>query len=145
MKIWYKIALLIAWMGLIFLFSNEVADSSSERSGAIVDVIARSVSWSQDILTFLTRKAAHMFIYFVLGVLMFNVVKEFPLSKKRAVLLSVLFVMLYAITDEFHQTFVPGRSAELRDVLIDTTAGAVGVMIYYIAAKFHLRSTSKAE
>lgn len=145
MKIWYKIALLIAWMGLIFLFSNEVADSSSERSGAIVDVIARSVSWSQDILTFLTRKAAHMFIYFALGILMFNVVKEFPLSKKRAVLLSVLFVMLYAITDEFHQSFVPGRSAELRDVLIDTTAGMVGVLIYYFVATIRLQNISKTQ
>ena len=92
---------------------------------------------------FLTRKAAHIFIYFILGILMFNVVKDFPLSKKRVVLLSILLVLLYAVTDEFHQSFVPGRSAELRDVLIDTTAGVVGAMIYYFMAKFDLRSVPK--
>lgn len=143
MKMWHKIVLLIAWMGVIFMFSNEIADSSSERSGAIVEVISRSVSWSQDILTFLTRKAAHIFIYFVLGIVAFNVVKDFPLSKKRAVLVSVLFVVLYATTDEFHQSFVPGRSAELRDVLIDTTAGAMGTLVYFCATAFRRSNASK--
>lgn len=40
------------------------------------------------------------------------------------------FVLLYAVSDEFHQRFVPGRSSEVRDVMIDTTAGVVGVGIY---------------
>ena len=136
--------LLAAWMLAIFLFSNEVADSSSARSGVIVEFISQSVSWSQDLLTFLTRKAAHIFIYFVLGLLTFNVVKDFRLSKKRVVLLSVVFVMLYAVTDEFHQMFVPGRSAELRDVLIDTVAGAAGILLYYFVTKLRSRNSSKA-
>lgn len=139
----FALLLLITWMGVIFMFSNEIADSSSERSGVIVEVISRSVSWSQDILTFLTRKAAHIFIYFVLGVLAFNVAKDFRISNKRAVMLSVVFVILYAITDEFHQSFVPGRSAELRDVLIDTVAGAMGALIYFCATVFRRSDTSE--
>ena len=135
--------LLSTWMVVIFMLSNEVADSSSERSGVIVEVISRSVSWSQDILTFLTRKAAHIFIYFVLGILMFNVARDFRISNKRAVMLSVVFVMLYAITDEFHQSFVPGRSAELRDVLIDTVAGAMGTLVYFCATAFRRSNASK--
>ena len=135
--------LLSTWMVVIFMLSNEVADSSSERSGVIVEVISRSLSWSQDVLTFLTRKVAHIFIYFVLGILMFNVAMDFRISNKHAVMLSVVFVMLYAITDEFHQSFVPGRSAELRDVLIDTTAGAMGALIYFYATVFRRSDTSK--
>ncbi|MDB5163077.1 MAG: hypothetical protein JWN28_684, partial [Candidatus Saccharibacteria bacterium] len=47
------------------------------------------------------------------------------------IFLSILFVGFYAISDEFHQLFVPGRSGEMRDVLIDTTAGALAVCILY--------------
>jgi VanZ family protein len=140
MKTLYKFALLLAWMLLIFLFSSEVANSSSARSDVIVQIVSQSISWPQDILTFLIRKAAHIFIYFVLGVLMINVVKDFTPTTRRAVLLSILCVMLYAVSDELHQLFIPGRSAELRDVLIDTAAGSVGVGLYIVLSKIHKNS-----
>ena len=47
-------------------------------------------------------------------------------------LLFVYFVLVYALSDEFHQLFVPGRSGELRDVMIDTAAGVVGVCLAYL-------------
>lgn len=141
MKIAYKYLLIIIWMIVIFLLSNEVSNTSSGRSGAIVDILANSlhVSLPQEILTFLTRKAAHIIAYFILGVLAFNVVRTYGLSTKCAILLSILFALTYAISDEIHQLFVPGRSGEVRDVLIDTCASAVGVYAYYF---LHKRRTS---
>lgn len=127
-----KYLLLLAWALVIFYLSSEGHDASSGRSDGIVVVLQQwGASWPQDVLSFLTRKAAHTVAYFVFGVLMFNVVRSYPGSSRRAVLWSVLFVLLYAASDEFHQLFVPGRSAELRDILIDTTAGTLGVLTHW--------------
>jgi VanZ family protein len=56
------------------------------------------------------------------------------------ILLSTILVAVYATSDEIHQLFVPGRSGEVRDVLIDTSAGLVGVvMTYFIIKKYTSR------
>lgn len=132
MRYIFSYTLLVLWAALIFYLSSEGSDSSSGRSDAIVQTIqSLGASWPQDLLTFLTRKAAHIFAYFVLGILAFNVVRLYPVGARKAVLMSIGFVLLYAASDEFHQLFVPGRSGEVRDVLIDTTAGTVGVALAY--------------
>lgn len=133
MKTRYKIVLLLVWMAVIFWFSSEGHDASTARSDAVVGMLPGVGGWPQDVVTFLTRKAAHAFIYFVLGVLIFAVVKDHAPSRKYAVWISVLFVLLYAMSDELHQAFVPGRSAELRDVLIDSVAGSVGIFAGVLA------------
>ncbi|MDX2776119.1 VanZ family protein [Streptomyces caniscabiei] len=143
MKTLFKAALLVIWMVGIFWFSSEGHDASTARSDAVVDLFPGGFGWPQDMATFLTRKAAHAFIYFVLGVLAFNLVKEYVPSKKYVILISAVFVLFYAVSDEFHQSFVPGRSAELRDVLIDTTAGAVGVLLYYLVIKLRSHDSRK--
>ena len=132
-----KWILVIIWMIVIFLFSNQVAKVSSAQSGVVVEFVKHSlhISLSESILTFLTRKAAHIFIYFVLCVLMYNVVKEYGFSTKKAILLSILFSLSYASFDEIHQLFVQGRSSEVADVLVDSTAANVGVFAHYYVAK----------
>jgi VanZ family protein len=141
MRIQYKYALLLIWMIVIFLFSHQIAQTSSAQSAIFVGALeALHVSLPQQILTFITRKAAHTFIYFVLGILMFNVVRSYNISTKRAIWMSVVFVCGYAVTDELHQAFVPGRSAEATDVLIDTAGGTIGIAIYYIVLKLRARS-----
>ena len=82
-----------------------------------------------DLLTFLVRKSAHITAYFIFGILVYNAVRLYRWPVRRTLLISMGVVLLYAISDEFHQYFVPGRSAEVRDVLIDTTAGVVGVLL----------------
>jgi VanZ family protein len=140
MKIQYKYALLVTWMIVIFLFSSQVAHTSSAQSAVFVGVLeALHVSLPEQVLTFLTRKAAHTFIYFVLGILMFNVIRSYDISARRAIWMSIVFVCGYACTDEFHQIFVSGRSPEVTDVLIDTCGGASGVTAYYIALKMRIR------
>jgi VanZ family protein len=132
-KLVLKYLALIAWLIVIFLFSNQVATNSSQLSGEVVNAIK---PWFQSIpesiLTFLTRKSAHIGLYFVLGVLTYNVALEYRLRTKQQVIYSWLFVMAYAMTDEFHQMFVPGRSGEARDVLIDAVAGLLGIGLYWI-------------
>ena len=53
--------------------------------------------------------------------------------------ISLLISMLYACPDEFHQHFVPGRSCEVRDVLIDTAGALIGILVLGILMHFHKR------
>ena len=50
----------------------------------------------------------------------------------KAMALTFVICVLYAITDEYHQTFVAGRSGELRDVVIDSLGALLGILIYYV-------------
>lgn len=130
MKLWISYALLLGWMVVIFVLSSEGHSTSSGRSDAIVQALQSiGVSWQTDLLTFLTRKAAHTVAYLALGVLAFNVVRQYRLSGHVTVAVSTLVVVLYAMSDELHQLFVPERSGEVRDVLIDSVAGLLGVLL----------------
>jgi VanZ family protein len=131
-------ALVFIWLIVIFLFSSQVATESSELSGKIVNSIAPvAPEIIKNSLTFLVRKSAHIFLYFVLGILTANLLVSYKLKVKLVYLYSLGFVALYAITDEIHQLFVAGRSGEVRDVLIDTIAGALGIALYLGLRKLH--------
>jgi len=126
-------------MVLIFILSSEVSTISAARSTFLAGFISSYLPSfiSVDSLVFFVRKSAHIFAYFVLGILIFNVIKDYgKLTFKSVFISSSLFVLLYAITDEIHQLFVQGRSCELRDVLIDFIAGVVGIVIYISINKF---------
>ena len=125
----FKIISLVIWLVTIFIFSNQVAQDSSSLSRIFVEPIEAYVPASQGIATFLVRKSAHMFLYFILGIMVYSLSREFKLSDRRRTLYSLLFVFLYAISDEFHQKFVIGRSSELRDVFIDSIAGLLGIFL----------------
>jgi VanZ family protein len=133
-----NLAVLIVWFFVIFLLSSEPSSLSSSRSNEVVQIIQSVNTGLVNIpdISFFVRKLAHIIAYFILGVLMFLVVRAYTPKARKAIILSVLFVFIYAVTDEFHQTFVPGRSGEVRDVLIDTTAGTAGVSACYFAARF---------
>ena len=138
----FKYCLTTIWMLVIFLMSSEVAGTSSARSDEIVRTIQSiGVNAPADLLTFLVRKAAHISAYFVLGILLFNLLKEYDLGVKKMIFISIAIAMLYACSDEIHQVFVPGRSGEVRDVLIDTAGAAVGVIVYAaLSARFYKKS-----
>jgi len=73
---------------------------------------------------FLVRKIGHLGVYGILARLVARALTGSTLwSWKRIFMWSLVLTMLYACTDEWHQSFVPGRSAAVHDVLIDT-AGA---------------------
>ena len=135
-----------AWMVVIFVLSSEGHDASSGRSDAIVHTL-QSVGLGfapVDVLTFITRKAAHTVAYLLLGILAYRAVLRHGLPAKRLAMVALAIVVVYAISDEVHQLFVPGRSGEPRDVLIDSTAGAVGVTgSYFIYRKHRLQKSQR--
>lgn len=132
--------LLIAWMAVIFVFSAKPAVESTQDSQFIGNMAAGAVEWIQgedwtqqerqlfvENIDFYVRKSAHMAEYAVLGILLMNFICH--LRGKRAGIWYYAWAwgVLYAVTDELHQYFVPGRACQLRDVVIDGAGVLIGV------------------
>ena len=125
-----------AVMILIFIHSAMPADLSSAESGWLVDLLARLLHFavSTDTLTLVVRKAAHFTEFLLLGMSL-----KWGLQSKHArppqpreYLSAFLIGTAYAVTDEIHQLFVPGRSCELRDICIDMLGVLTGMLFIYI-------------
>ena len=86
-------------------------------------------------LEFFIRKGAHLFAYFMLSVLTCRALREWNRSWWKKGQTVLLFVSLYAASDEFHQMFTSERTPLVTDVLIDITGGIVGIMVYYACRK----------
>lgn len=137
---------------IIFYFSNQVADSSSKQSSTIVEIVSNIIPTiknmqepnktilKEEILTPIVRKTAHFCIYAMLGIFTMNFMCTYEkISIPKRIIISLLFCAIYAITDEFHQYFIPGRSAEIKDVLIDSSGAFVGILVTTVIIKITRR------
>jgi len=117
---------LVVAIGL-FLFVDFVQDTSFAYAGRLM------------------RKSAHFIAYLILGFLvshaMKNEVSTATTWKRRGA--SLLLCVAYAISDEFHQLFVPGRGPLLKDVFIDGSGAALGIILYFGARKLLLLRKNK--
>ncbi len=85
-------------------------------------------------LHLLTRKAAHLTEYFVMGWLLLVAIRGPERGwKLRWALLALLIAAGYSATDEWHQSFVPGRNSSARDSLLDTAGATLGLAACSIA------------
>ncbi len=139
----FKILLILIWMIVIFMFSNEKGAKSTSTSRKVTEAIVQTVS-SKSIeenepiivsLDKVIRKLAHYTIYTIGGIVIFNYAKTTEKTKKEKILYSIAFGACYAITDEIHQFFVSGRSARIFDVGIDTLGVITGILIYLAIMK----------
>lgn len=139
-------SVVILWMALIFFLSHQPANKSSELSSGIGDVIVQMVDKvlttdhiNLDFMHFLIRKSAHFTAYFILGMLVIVAISKRRVVNRYTLLGALLICVIYAMTDEFHQLFIPGRSGEVRDVLIDSAGATVGIGIYLLLTRFFSR------
>lgn len=115
-------------MAFVFYNSACSADVSDGMSGRILAWINETFGWQ--LSSFAVRKAAHFAEFAALGFCLLPAVGEniFPRIRKRFLVAGAIG-FLYAISDEVHQIFVPGRSCELRDICIDFAGIILGVLI----------------
>lgn len=138
-RIVFSIAAIVC-MAIIFVFSSENSDKSSDTSGVITDKAVHTLVKDYeelpqekkisiyDTFSHIVRKTAHFSIYAALGFCVSMAIwKRKLLSVGSA--LNILICFLYAFSDELHQNFVSGRSCEFRDMMIDTAGAAVGMII----------------
>lgn len=138
-----KIALVIIWMIVVFKFSSEIGDDSSSTSGITITKILTLFKHDWDInelnktvelLQPYARKLAHFTLYALGGFLIYNL-KLNNKNVKNNLILTIIIGFIYAISDEIHQLFVPGRSGLVTDVLIDTLGITTGALIYIFLLK----------
>lgn len=128
------------WMTVIFCFSARDAFESEKDSykvglkvGKVVVHNFEKQSEEKQMefakkIDHPVRKAAHATEYAVLGMILIGVF--YPV--KRYYLYSLLISVMYSVTDEVHQLFVPGRSGQPLDVMIDSLGALIGTLIIFI-------------
>jgi VanZ family protein len=125
-------SLLITWMIVICVMSNQPANISDSQSNGVLDLFLKMGidvnGFFGDLANFVVRKCAHFLEYMILALLVLNVVKLY-FNMKQVIIITIVFVFLYACSDEIHQLFVPGREGAIRDVIIDTCGGVTLVLI----------------
>ncbi|MBR3241687.1 MAG: VanZ family protein [Parasporobacterium sp.] len=138
-----------AIMVFIFLQSALPADLSQKESNFLVPFISNLFHINADSASFVIRKTAHFLEYTLLGISLGLTTHSLLVYNNRKLVVSGLLAWaigtVYAVTDEFHQQFVSGRSCELRDMLIDSGGVLLGVLIIslILALNRHRRSTAK--
>ena len=141
-KILYWIPVVVI-MIIIFSLSMDGSTASDYKSNGIADIIINTFNLKNInpfYLNVLIRKIAHFGIYFLLGVFIINALyKTTNLSYFNIFIISIIISLLYACSDELHQYFVPGRSGEIRDVMIDLAGAGLSIMIYYFYIKLFVK------
>lgn len=126
-----KWILLILWMTVIFSFSAQNGVKSQELSDGLLNKVLVNIPFIKYFyfngIGVLIRKLAHFCEYLVLGILSYFCFKD--INKSRFYVIAIIFCVLYAVSDEFHQLFIDGRSFGYLDILIDSLGSASGVLI----------------
>jgi len=86
-------------------------------------------------LDIILRKIAHATEFGVLAYLIFLALANFKLSTKKSLLFALILAFLYAASDEFHQSFVPGREMALIDFLVDATGAILSFYLIFLQQK----------
>ncbi len=148
LKLWRFIPMIIV-MIIIFIFSAMPAAESTSASGMFLNALKTLVEGvsnrvlSEDVLAamhLLIRKLAHFSEYAVLGAAIMFALWEARKNKPVLIFLSELIAALYAVTDEIHQRFVPGRYGTWSDVLIDSAGAITGILIYLFISRRRSKS-----
>lgn len=141
MTIKRKIYISVSWilviicMGIIFSLSAQNGEESTELSHSFVMAFFERLGLT--INEGFLRNCAHCLEFMGLSVLIFNAVYA-TFEAKLTPIIAFAGTVLYAITDEIHQIFVPDRAFQLSDILVDSTGALIGVIASLIILKIIL-------
>ncbi len=155
MKLFFKYLFLIlsvSIMVIIFIFSAQTAEVSSNESGSLISEIVKIIMPNFKNLTELeqqaiinslqtfVRKSAHFLIYASLGFCVCGFFISIVQKSLGRFACSLPICFVYAVSDEIHQLFVEGRACQISDILLDTVGAAFGILliifILYIIKSF---------
>ncbi len=131
---WVPVAV---WASFILFFSSGhfSASHTSEVLGPLLQWLVPTISAQHiDLIHLLVRKFAHWANYFILGALTLRAFRNPAVEawERRHFIWTMLIILLLASADEFHQSFVPTRTAAVGDVMIDLFGGACGALFMYL-------------
>ena len=127
----------VFWMAIIFKLSAQPGEQSNLLSTKVTTIIVSLAKLFRPDVNVLTlnhfiRKCAHFLAYLVLGIIVLFAMRRIGLMGKQGIGFTLLLCISYAITDELHQAFVPGRTPKLLDVLIDSSGASIGIGVYVL-------------
>lgn len=127
----YKLIFVITIMIIIFIFSHDSGSTSTIKSNIFVDRFYNIFNFNinRRLLTKIIRKSAHISLYALLGFSVSNYLIDF---NKKIYINSILFILIYSISDEVHQLFIPNRSGSIIDILIDLIGEIIGIILWRI-------------
>lgn len=138
-------------MTAIFLLSSQTGDDSETLSDGFLALVKTLISHlpplTGDGVSADVRKYAHLFEYFLLGLSASLMFAEFLWKSARrysaSALFSYIFCFIYAASDEFHQSFIPERSAQFSDVLTDSVGFTAGIMCILAVSLIFMKNEGK--
>lgn len=128
-------------LGMIFehpFWENIFSPISFTYVGSEISVATLGVS---GFVEFFVRKFAHLFVYFCLAFFITGIMRYFIKEKKKYILFSLLFVVLYAILDEVHQYYTGDRTPLWQDVVIDSIGGFIGIVFFSLLRKYKVHKS----
>lgn len=142
----YRHGPMVLLMLAIFIVSSDLGSADHTRP-VLASIVRRFLPWLAQLMTpamidvtdFIIRKVAHVTEYAVLSLLVSRSVGIKMNSTIRERLVPAGISSLYALSDEFHQSFVPSRGATYTDVMWDTLGGFIGSAILFIAHRARLK------
>lgn len=151
------IILLLCTFYVIFGFSSQNSKQSGSLSEKITTIIVEKLNIVEgktkqekeiiiNKLERVIRKLAHFSIYTLVGLLLMGFTSTYKLENIKKVMISLIIGIVYAISDEIHQSFVPGRSPQFTDVMIDTMGVTLGILLIMLAIEiYHKQNDIKHE
>ncbi len=143
---WMSWMLVVGWMGVIFYLSHQPASESSALSNGVVQTVITFFETifymslaDNDVLHYIVRKAAHLFAYFILSLLVLRACRMNFRPIWGSIRVTLVVCILYAMSDEIHQLFIVGRSGQVTDVLIDALGACLGIGCYFFTARLYTR------
>lgn len=148
-KKYISVVLVILWAILIFMFSDqnriESKAASAEVAGFLLTLFSKIIPSANvavpEGFIHLLRSLAHFILYLGLGFLTFLMFTCY--KKAKAYYYAATTCFLFSLTDEFHQFFVPGRSAQLIDIIVDFAGAISGILIYTLFLKLIVKIRRK--
>lgn len=140
------ILLLLGTFYIIFGFSSQDGEKSGSLSRRITEKIATLIPQIQkeneiekenimNTMESIIRKMAHFSIYTAVGLLLMALVSTYNIKEKNRLIISLTTGIIYATSDEIHQSFVPGRSPMITDIVIDTMGVILGILLIILGKK----------
>jgi len=129
----------LIWAALIFWFSAQPAQESDYLSRGLTSILSDllaglmgDVPLDLGTANNFLRKCAHFLVYFVLGFLVKNGFRATGYSARKGFVTALAACVVYAVSDELHQLFVPGRGAQVTDVMLDSLGALAGIGLYML-------------
>ena len=154
-KILFRITtliLLVLTFISIFNFSNQDGQASSGVSRKVAKKIIDIYPYTKNLneenknqivekIQPIIRKGAHLSIYTLVGILMMSFISTYNIKLKYRFLISILVGLVYASSDEIHQSFIPERNASIIDVGIDASGVLLGIILVLIIISAYKKLT----